>query len=287
MTVIGAGAIWYRPKQVVPPLLQDPIVCTMEVKICPDGSYVGRSGPGCAFALCPKTSVDIPVTGKSAGIHQTVTIDAVKITPIGSIEDSRCPANVQCIQAGTVRVSVKLESSSEAQLVTMSIGVPVTFSDKKVTLISVLPNTVNTQKTYTPSEYRFTFSVTSGAAASSVVTSRLEGKMIISPICPVETVDNPCKPTAEEYASRKIAVYTTDRKTLLVTLIPDANGRFSMALSAGIYYITMADNLVTVDTSKVGVGSISGVPVTFTLKKGEVYKLTINIDTGMRLPVMN
>ncbi len=27
--------------------------CTEEAKICPDGSYVGRSGPDCAFAECP------------------------------------------------------------------------------------------------------------------------------------------------------------------------------------------------------------------------------------------
>lgn len=30
-----------------------PQICTMEAKLCPDGSYVGRSGPNCAFAPCP------------------------------------------------------------------------------------------------------------------------------------------------------------------------------------------------------------------------------------------
>ncbi len=29
------------------------VACTMEAKICPDGSYVGRQGPNCEFALCP------------------------------------------------------------------------------------------------------------------------------------------------------------------------------------------------------------------------------------------
>lgn len=32
----------------------DGAVCTMEAKQCPDGSYVGRSGPNCEFAECPK-----------------------------------------------------------------------------------------------------------------------------------------------------------------------------------------------------------------------------------------
>lgn len=27
--------------------------CTMEAKLCPDGSYVGRTGPNCEFAECP------------------------------------------------------------------------------------------------------------------------------------------------------------------------------------------------------------------------------------------
>jgi hypothetical protein len=30
-----------------------PKACTMEAKICPDGSAVGRSGPNCEFAPCP------------------------------------------------------------------------------------------------------------------------------------------------------------------------------------------------------------------------------------------
>lgn len=30
-----------------------PVVCTMEAKLCPDGSAVGRTGPNCEFAPCP------------------------------------------------------------------------------------------------------------------------------------------------------------------------------------------------------------------------------------------
>lgn len=37
----------------------DPIVCTQDVKLCPDGSYVGRVAPSCAFPICP-----VPVTPK-------------------------------------------------------------------------------------------------------------------------------------------------------------------------------------------------------------------------------
>lgn len=29
------------------------VACTMEAKMCSDGSYVGRQGPNCEFAECP------------------------------------------------------------------------------------------------------------------------------------------------------------------------------------------------------------------------------------------
>ena len=32
------------------------VACTMEAKICPDGSSVGRTGPNCEFTACPTTS---------------------------------------------------------------------------------------------------------------------------------------------------------------------------------------------------------------------------------------
>ncbi len=31
----------------------DEVFCTLDAKICPDGSSVGRSGPNCEFAPCP------------------------------------------------------------------------------------------------------------------------------------------------------------------------------------------------------------------------------------------
>jgi len=33
-----------------------PRACTEEAKLCPDGSYVGRTGPNCEFAPCPNTT---------------------------------------------------------------------------------------------------------------------------------------------------------------------------------------------------------------------------------------
>lgn len=39
-----------------PPSTENPqegVACTQEAKLCPDGSYVGRTGPNCEFSPCP------------------------------------------------------------------------------------------------------------------------------------------------------------------------------------------------------------------------------------------
>lgn len=40
----------------------EPVVCTMEARLCSDGSYVGRGGPNCEFALCPATTTESVAT---------------------------------------------------------------------------------------------------------------------------------------------------------------------------------------------------------------------------------
>jgi hypothetical protein len=41
--------------------------CTMEAKLCPDGSYVGRSGPNCEFTVCPKKKILTPTPEPANG----------------------------------------------------------------------------------------------------------------------------------------------------------------------------------------------------------------------------
>lgn len=48
--LLGAGVLYYlstRPQE-------NPVACTLEAKLCPDGSAVGRTGPNCEFATCPE-----------------------------------------------------------------------------------------------------------------------------------------------------------------------------------------------------------------------------------------
>jgi hypothetical protein len=52
LIVLGGTGVWFynrTPKE-------SQVACTMEALACPDGSYVGRSGPQCQFSACPGTS---------------------------------------------------------------------------------------------------------------------------------------------------------------------------------------------------------------------------------------
>ncbi|MFA4998579.1 MAG: hypothetical protein WC514_00960 [Candidatus Paceibacterota bacterium] len=41
---------------------QEPVVCALEAKVCPDGSAVGRTGPNCEFVECSPAKIDETVS---------------------------------------------------------------------------------------------------------------------------------------------------------------------------------------------------------------------------------
>ncbi len=121
-----------------------------------------------ATTTAPDTTTPTPTPATStpekeadtAALGQRIYKFGVHMTPIEVVEDSRCPMGVYCIQAGTVRVKVLLEDGTHTDTVIMTMGSPVSFGNKHVALMSVVP-----QKSQTPikqSDYRFTFSVAYG-----------------------------------------------------------------------------------------------------------------------------
>lgn len=138
-----------------------PVACTTEAKICPDGSSVGRTGPNCEFAACPAVSTTVEQESVVAALNQRILKSGVHITPLSVVEDSRCPVDVQCIQAGTVRIKAQLENGTSTQVVTMETGSPISFGNKHVTLMRVTPSK-SSKTTIAPADYIFTFSVAFG-----------------------------------------------------------------------------------------------------------------------------
>lgn len=56
--ILAIGYMYYNKQPTVNPIVpgrnDDSTFCTADAKQCPDGSYVGRIGPNCEFAPCPK-----------------------------------------------------------------------------------------------------------------------------------------------------------------------------------------------------------------------------------------
>jgi len=129
-------------------------VCTMEAMQCPDGTYVGRTGPNCEFAACPTT----PASIGEAGIGSSVTIAGYRFEPIEVVEDSRCPTDVQCVQAGTVRVRTKVGNDANDPIYTFTLNVPQKISGATFTLLAVSPSPISSRE-IRDQDYRFTFTV--------------------------------------------------------------------------------------------------------------------------------
>ena len=51
--VLGAVSVWLVWDLSAPEAVIEEIFCTQDVKLCPDGSYVGRVSPNCEFVSCP------------------------------------------------------------------------------------------------------------------------------------------------------------------------------------------------------------------------------------------
>ena len=97
-----------------------------------------------------------------AALGSTIVVGAMRITPIAVIEDSRCPAGVQCIWAGRVVVRVTISSLAAKLTREMTMGEPVPVGGKDVVLVAVTP--AKTATAPKPVAYRFKFAVQPGAS---------------------------------------------------------------------------------------------------------------------------
>jgi hypothetical protein len=111
----------YKPKVIVP--------CSLEAKICPDGTTVVRSGPNCEFAPCPivKPTINekIPCSGPrglkcpegyTCNISQFPDASGICIKITNSISGYQCPPGnyVDCMPGPVEQINeLKWECSAE------------------------------------------------------------------------------------------------------------------------------------------------------------------------------
>lgn len=111
----------------------------------------------------PTEQVDtIPVATTTTVINSTTTlglndifeINGIIIKPWAVTQDSRCPSDVQCIQAGKIVVAIHIGSST----LEIEPGQTKKSEDLSITLDEVTPYPISTHK-ITDGEYKFKFSL--------------------------------------------------------------------------------------------------------------------------------
>lgn len=92
------------------------------------------------------------------GINQAAGFkNGISIRPLKVVTDSRCPTNVECIQAGTVTITLKTSAEGLSTMHTLSVGDFISVAGTSITFTSVAP--AKTTSGVSAGAYRFTFTV--------------------------------------------------------------------------------------------------------------------------------
>ncbi|KKS28670.1 MAG: hypothetical protein UV60_C0035G0004 [Parcubacteria group bacterium GW2011_GWA2_43_11] len=119
-------------------------------------------------------------------VGESALIGAVRITFVGVEGDSRCPIDVECIQAGALTVSVTLESDTDTlNTLMMSDQQPLPFDAYEVSIVSVTPEAVST-KVLGAANYRVTFQVSPLPSVDSAFEQYI--RVNIASLSPAKTV---------------------------------------------------------------------------------------------------
>ena len=92
-------------------------------------------------------------------VGETTYINRVLVTLHSVVQDSRCPADAQCIEAGAITARVTLKSDTDTETFNMpSDEVPHRFDSYKVSIIDIQPSRMS-GKEVNPKDYILTFKV--------------------------------------------------------------------------------------------------------------------------------
>ena len=114
-----------------------------------------------ALALAGCATIPPAEVGPTAGLGQIAAGNGLKTRPIEVIEDSRCPAEVNCVWAGRLTVRARMNGPGWTQIRDFELGVAQAVDRYRVTLVAAEPEKA-APGGIDPRAYRFTFAV-SGA----------------------------------------------------------------------------------------------------------------------------
>jgi hypothetical protein len=125
-----------------------------------------------ALAACASASPDSGSSGAATAqgsavlrIGETARLGGLSVRALGLVEDSRCPASVVCIQAGTVRVAVRLGEGGTARDTVLSLGQPEPLGGGRVLRLTGACPSPNSPGGRLP-EAQYRFHLTAAAAGA-------------------------------------------------------------------------------------------------------------------------
>lgn len=89
-----------------------------------------------------------------ARLGERTFVDGPAVTPLAVLEDSRCPADVQCVWAGQVRIRAMIHLGSGDVEHELASGKPIHVADGSLELVEVRP-VPNSKAAIAPGDYRF------------------------------------------------------------------------------------------------------------------------------------
>lgn len=98
------------------------------------------------------------------GPGESGTVAGLTVTFNALVQDSRCPVDAQCIEAGAVNTNVTFAANGTSTTRNMpSDEVPQEFEGRRISIVSVAPDRRSNAE-IAPGDYRITFHIDSGAS---------------------------------------------------------------------------------------------------------------------------
>ena len=104
----------------------------------------------------PRVNGDAATQGTPVALGEAVWTGDTILKPLAVTEDSRCPANAQCVWAGRLTVSTRITATSWAQTAPLTLGEPYEVLGRTYILATATPDKTAAGE-IPATEYRFTF----------------------------------------------------------------------------------------------------------------------------------
>jgi len=220
--------------------------CTMEAKICPDGSAVGRTGPKCEFAACPSAA---KCEGETCPLTNTILSEA----------EARVIAEKSCIKGGEALAAGMFDKDSK----TWSYEANLNATREGCSSICVVSEATKT------AEIKW---LCTDKAGILPFDSGVEGVVTLGPTCPVmREGDTACadKPYA---TSIQVIAVGSSKSSPFTTVESDKEGKYKTMLPPGEYVLQPVGGSVPLRCETKNI----------TIEPSKIIKVNLSCDSGIR-----